>query len=769
MLMKDGFMGMGIRCLLGGVVLASVPAMAFNDVPLKPVVETTPATTGDVEDPATTPVPAEDAPAAAIAPSRKDGQAPAPAANDSEPTTVNARTGLTDAALPPAPMTLAPIFDGDTGRISFQALLTDNLGDPLPGPTADLVFNIYQSGGALVEGPIALAAQPINNGIVDIMLPVDAASFDGSGREIGVIVNGGAELAPRIPVGAVPHAFRVNRVASEELDDAIELGTNSDVGSMIIWAADGTRAMNLDGQRYNLDIFAANNNNTLRVRALGGNEATVSVYDPTGDPTALMDGEFGEIIAETWVQVTDNLINGVIHGSLESRTWGGQLITRDENGTSTVRIGSTSNSIQGGPGIGGFASFYNEIGGVTVFIDGEDGNAGGVVDVRDDTLNTTVELNGTQHRVSTYGSDGLEQTRIGGTSWGVLQLRDNSPSNDMTVQINAGSDLGGEVNLWDNTGGTRGVRLRGGTNSGGIVNVYNDNNQSTVTIDGDTGGDAASLVMSDATIDKIDLNAENASITLSSNTNDNIVLNGDTNRVSLFDGATESLRLVGSGGDGGGGISIFNDAGQQTVELDGSEGDHGVIRVSRSTGTATIEMLAAENASQGGSLRMYDANGNLTIELDAEFGGRGRIFTDELQINGADLAENFDINADNVVPGTVVSIDPNDPGKLVVSNSAYDRTVAGIVSGAGGVKPGMYMGQRGTIANGEHPIALTGRVFCLVDESNGTIEPGDLLTTSPTAGRAMKVTDHAAAQGAIIGKAMSRSKDGMVLVLVSLQ
>ena len=57
------------------------------------------------------------------------------------------------------------------------------------------------------------------------------------------------------------------------------------------------------------------------------------------------------------------------------------------------------------------------------------------------------------------------------------------------------------------------------------------------------------------------------------------------------------------------------------------------------------------------------------------------------------------------------------------------------------------------------------------DASNGAIQPGDLLTTSGVPGRAMKVTDHAKAAGAILGKAMTGLGDGqgMVLVLVTLQ
>src|SRR5262245_34815004 len=124
-----------------------------------------------------------------------------------------------------------------------------------------------------------------------------------------------------------------------------------------------------------------------------------------------------------------------------------------------------------------------------------------------------------------------------------------------------------------------------------------------------------------------------------------------------------------------------------------------------------------------------------------------------------------------VEAGMVVSIDPASPGKLTLSAQAYDRRVAGIVSGAGGVKSGMVMSQESTLADGKHPVALSGRVYCWVDASQGAIKPGDLLTTSSTPGHAMKAANAAKAQGAIIGKAMTtlKSGKGLVLVLVNLQ
>jgi hypothetical protein len=108
---------------------------------------------------------------------------------------------------------------------------------------------------------------------------------------------------------------------------------------------------------------------------------------------------------------------------------------------------------------------------------------------------------------------------------------------------------------------------------------------------------------------------------------------------------------------------------------------------------------------------------------------------------------------------------------LKLSDKAYDRCVAGIISGAGGINPGMIMGQSGSLADGEFPVALTGRVYCWADASSGPIRPGDLLTSSDLPGHAMKVVDYTRAQGAVIGKAMSALDEGqgLVLVLVSLQ
>ncbi|MEM7127435.1 MAG: hypothetical protein AAF702_13975 [Chloroflexota bacterium] len=139
---------------------------------------------------------------------------------------------------------------------------------------------------------------------------------------------------------------------------------------------------------------------------------------------------------------------------------------------------------------------------------------------------------------------------------------------------------------------------------------------------------------------------------------------------------------------------------------------------------------------------------------------------------GADLAEHFAIQNDALTePGMVVVIDPENPGQLRLAEGAYDRKVAGIISGAGGIQPGISIGQAGTLSFGDVQVALAGTVYAWADATSGSIEPGDLLTTSNRLGHAMKVDDYGLAQGAILGKAMTSLEEGtgLVLVLVTLQ
>lgn len=172
---------------------------------------------------------------------------------------------------------------------------------------------------------------------------------------------------------------------------------------------------------------------------------------------------------------------------------------------------------------------------------------------------------------------------------------------------------------------------------------------------------------------------------------------------------------------------------------------------------------------------LVDLTDTLHLNFDSDWAktviGGNNVSVCTLTIRGGcDIAEPFKMSDAEIPKGAVVVIDENNPGHLRMSDQACDRRVAGIISGANGVNTGVTLTQEGVFENGQN-VALSGRVYVQADTANGPIVPGDLLTTSETPGHAMKVTDHAKSQGAILGKAMTPLKDGkgMVLVLVTLQ
>ena len=109
-------------------------------------------------------------------------------------------------------------------------------------------------------------------------------------------------------------------------------------------------------------------------------------------------------------------------------------------------------------------------------------------------------------------------------------------------------------------------------------------------------------------------------------------------------------------------------------------------------------------------------------------------------------------------------------GVLHRSQQAYDKRVAGVISGAGCYKPGIVLDKQPAQRN-RSPIALLGKVFCKVDAGYASVEVGDLLTTSDTPGHAMKAVNSTKAFGSVIGKALRPLSQGcgLIPVLIALQ
>ncbi len=200
----------------------------------------------------------------------------------------------------------------------------------------------------------------------------------------------------------------------------------------------------------------------------------------------------------------------------------------------------------------------------------------------------------------------------------------------------------------------------------------------------------------------------------------------------------------------------------------------------------TFEGMHAETKSlQTAAIAAYNLNplGTGAAIFAKKVGGQGHagFFDGDVWIGGvlgvgkdiilanADCAEDFDIaDADSIEPGTVMVLGEDE--SLHQSSQPYDKRVAGVVSGAGKYKPGIVLDKQEANSN-RKPIALLGKVYCKVDAQYASIEVGDLLTTSPSPGHAMKASDHLKAFGAVIGKALRPLKDGqgLIPILIALQ
>jgi hypothetical protein len=230
---------------------------------------------------------------------------------------------------------------------------------------------------------------------------------------------------------------------------------------------------------------------------------------------------------------------------------------------------------------------------------------------------------------------------------------------------------------------------------------------------------------------------------------------GESNQYEGVTGISHSGHggVVGKNNDGTG-VGVWGFSSQ-------NEGVHGE---SNSSTTAAVAGISLNPQGTGAGL-YGESRGN----GPAGFFKGNVVVTGDIFLQNADCAEDFDIAAlEGVEPGSVMVIGYD--SALGQSEQAYDKRVAGVVSGGGDYKPGIVLDRREPAQN-RKSIALLGKVYCKVDATHAPIEVGDLLTTSPTRGHAMKATDALQAFGAVIGKALHSLRDGygLIPILVALQ
>ncbi|WP_299676144.1 hypothetical protein [uncultured Roseobacter sp.] len=316
---------------------------------------------------------------------------------------------------------------------------------------------------------------------------------------------------------------------------------------------------------------------------------------------------------------------------------------------------------------------------------------------------------------------------------GNAYLGGNGADGDLLLMPSGASSQSGSSGTIHMSGDSGNYRA-GGNGADGDVTLQSTEGQNRIRLDG--GGGNAWLGGNGADGDLVLFASDGDNATLAAST---IHMNGEE----------ANYRAGGNGADGD--ITLQSTEGENRIRLDagggnmwiGGNGADGDIVVFASTG---------DNSTLA----------NATIHINGDAG--------DIVMQNADFAEEFDIceASPAVEPGDVMVMGRS--GALEPCRSAYDARAVGIVSGAGDYRPGIVL-DRQVSAGMRLPVALVGKVFVKADASHGAIAVGDMLTTSPTFGHAMRASDRARAFGATLGKAMAPLDDGtgMIPVLVNLQ
>ena len=685
---------------------------------------------------------------------------------------------------------------------NYQGRLT-NQGNPATG-NYDLTFSVFDAsaGGNLVAGPMESDSLAVNNGQFTVTLDFGAGVFTGSDLwlEMGVRPSGGtafATLSPRQQILPTPYAMFAGRAAG--LSDAALTVSQVQVaggapsagqvlgfdGSSFVWSdivasgggwsltgnAGSTPTVNFLGTVDNqaLDLRVANQR-VLRIQPASdptyGFSANIiggysgNIIDPSVSASTIGGGggvnNIHQVLA-SWSTVAGGDANQIFSGSYQSTIGGGF--------TNSIWPSAPNSTIAGGRALtikdnsadctigGGNLNWIGSQAHDTTIAGGENNsiNNASFFSTISGGYNNIIGTNADQCTIAGGSGNFIYDTTwrcaIGGGTENVIALG--------SVW---GTIAGGGNNLI--FGGSPRSTISGGTdnnvfpNALGCVIPGGINNQAGGAYSFAAGHYAAAL-------------SDGSFVWASGQSG--LVYDSGPNTFNVY--STGGMHITSPWGIGleAGDNPLITRGWDPFGSNAGTKAGHGRWGLFMEPSTLVLGIPDQDVGGRALEVDRYRTDGTRDMLLGV--GNNGQTTVKVLNITGgADLAEPFPMRSAGIPKGAVVVIDDAKPGQLKLSETAYDTRVAGIVSGANGIKPGIALHQEGLLDGGED-VALSGRVYVQADATYGAIKPGDLLTTSDTPGHAMKASDHAKAQGAILGKAMSslETGKGMVLVLVSLQ
>ena len=558
-------------------------------------------------------------------------------------------------------------------------------------------------------------------------------------------------------------------------DASIKMGGNTKNGQLIICDSAGNLRFLVDTTSGHVDVLDAAGTGSVQINAETGDVTVVRMVDGVpqevfkflADEATLSLGAAGSaagLIVRNLAGQDVMLVNGASAKlTIGAEGSEGDLRIRDSDGRDVIQAGGQE---------------------AVLFI-GAEGNEGDLI-IRDSKGRTVIQADGGKAALYLGGS-GIEGDA--NDNEGDLIIRDgggraviHADGGKAALFIGANGNEG-DLIIRDGTGrtvihadGGKAALFIGANGNEGDLIIRDSDGRTVIHADGDTaalylGGSGVGttpkegqLLVRDSAGHTV-IHADGNSGRLIIDEGSLITRNGEGFTTIAADGNFATL-WIGTSGTGGQ-LLLLDDDSRIAFKLSTISRD---LEISDSQGRtvfsfnaddATLHLGKEGTGGAHGELILYDDQGLESIRLDGETGN--------ISMLGADTAEHFGLaDGHTADPGTVLVI--HEEGLLARCAQAYDRAVAGVVSGAGGLTPGVILGSQ-PVSRDRIPLALNGKAYCQVDARYAAVQVGDLLTTSPTPGYAMKAADPQRAFGAVIGKALRPLQEGVGLIpiLVSLQ
>jgi hypothetical protein len=314
-----------------------------------------------------------------------------------------------------------------------------------------LVTNILATTNNLALGTASL------DGRLDVYrtgIGTPALQLLGSQNLLRIFSDDGLEKS-RLDAGSGWGQLQLNNNSPAGQRAAILTANATGGGSLTLYNSDGTQRAQLFGANAGGELSLNGGDGLEKVRLQTGSNLGSLILNNTF-------GVQGAICAA-------NFING-----------GGLLALNGTNGQNRAVLDGASS--------GGKMNLFNRSSEATVSVTGDTGSGNPALSLFNANGTRTIQALAGVSQFSTYGSDGLEQIRLWGASYGEILLFDNADNNE-TVRLTSGGDSGGSLTLRNANGNDRVVIQGQGANGGGSISVRDASGTESVQILGDFGGE----------------------------------------------------------------------------------------------------------------------------------------------------------------------------------------------------------------------------------------------------------------------------------------